>query len=367
MPAGVSSGRPAVSQVLATWLSTDVHSSSTIGATQQVTLRRGARHMMLSTAVDQYLQAIEPPVLAKATWIAYRSDLRFLVAVAKVEFTDNVVDFTDELVGAYLRHLKKRGLDQSTLHRRSASVSQLAKWCLMGRLIAVSPHVPRVKRPKRLPRPLGSDTQAKLMALRLTGDELVIRGLLFDAGLRVSEVCTLEIGDVALGLHDGDGRILIHGKGSKERSVPLSPALWHVLRDHILAAGDLERTDRDGKLRAYVIAQPDGKPYSRRMIERRTKRWGKRAEVREVTTPHRFRHRFATELLENGVDLRDIQSLLGHEDVSTTAGYLEVTDRSRRAAINALKREPRGKDSEPGFCTPVPDQASEGGFDASST
>lgn len=293
--------------------------------------------MMLSTAVQRFLEASEPPVLSQSTHISYRSDLLFLVAVAKVEFTDNVVDFTSDLVTSVFQKWKAKGLSQATLHRRRASLSQLAKWCLRERLIAESPLVPSIKRPRKLPRPIPSDEQDRILALPLTGLERVIRGLLSDAGLRVSEIGALRIEDVELGQHEGEGKILIHGKGAKERSIPLTPALWHILRDYILSSGDLSTTDREGHLKAFVIAQPNGKPFSRRMIERRTKKWG-RAVQASHTTPHRFRHRFATELLERKADLRQVQELMGHADLSTTAIYTEVTDQRRREAINLLDR-----------------------------
>lgn len=304
-------------------------------ATQKVTLRQGARHMMISTAVDKFLEEIEPPVVAKMTHDQYKSDLRFLVAVAKVDFTDNLADFTSDLVKAVLRKWKAKGMAQATLHRRMVSVRQFAKWCLRGRLVAESPLVPSVKKPVKLPRPLGGDIQDQIMALDLRGRERVIRGLLFRAGLRVSEVCAMRIEDVTLGADEDHGTLLIHGKGTKERVVPIERDLWHDLRDFILSSGDLRRLD------AFLIAKADGTAWTPKMVQRRTRAWGQRLGIAEKVTPHRFRHRFATELLEEGADLRQIQELLGHADISTTAGYTQVTDPRRRAAINLLSRKDR--------------------------
>jgi len=293
--------------------------------------------MMISTAVAKFLEESEP-VIAGSTRAQYRSDLTFLVAVAKVDYTDNLADFTSALVIAVFRKWKAKGMAQATLHRRMVSVRQFAKWCLRERVIAASPLVPSVRRPRRLPRPLAGDVQDQILALDLRGKERVIRGLLFRAGLRVSEVCGLRIEDIVLGVDEAHGTVLVHGKGSKERVVPLARDLWHDLRDYLLASGDL-RSDSEGRLKAYLLAKPDGTPWSSKMVQRRTKAWGRRIGLAERTTPHRFRHRFATELLEEGADLRQVQELMGHADISTTAGYTQVTDQRRRAAIDLLGRK----------------------------
>lgn len=285
--------------------------------------------MKLSTAVEQYLEAISPPVVSKETHAAYKSDLMLLVAIAKVDFSDNVVDFGDKLIQAYFQKMKAKGLAHMTLYRHRSAIAQLNKYLLMQRLIPLPIETPRMKKIRHMPRPLASDVQEKIMALNLLGKERVIRALLFRAGLRVSEVAAVRIGDVQLGRHDQDGTLLVHGKGSKERVVPLASDLWHDLQDHMLASGDLDHLD------AYVIAQASGKAYSRKMIERITRRWGKEVQASKVT-PHRFRHRFATELLDNGEDIRVVQELLGHADLNTTAVYTHISNPRKRDAINSL-------------------------------
>lgn len=299
--------------------------------------------MRLSTAVDDFLTECRI-TLAPQTLENYRSDLNLLVSLASVKTGDTVLAFTPALVKTFFVTLSERNLSMSTLHRRRASVSQFAKWCLRHRLIAEDPmaDTPSIKRPKKLPRPFTRDAQDKIEALVLLPQERLLRALLFSAGLRNAEVQALRVRDVTLGETEHDGVLLIHGKGKKERAVPIEPGLWHELRDYLLAAGDL-RGDREGRLNAFVVARPDGRPFTRKMILKRTHGWEKRAGV-EAVTPHRFRHTFATRLLEGNeqgekADLRQVQELLGHESVATTEIYTQVTAQRLRSAVNVLAKK----------------------------
>lgn len=291
--------------------------------------------MKLSTAVDQFLTDgrinLRPSTLA-----AYRSDLNLLVSLASVRFADNVIAFTADLVRDYLRTLAGKGLAAATLHRRRASVSELAKWCLLRRLVAEHPmaETEKMRRPRTLPRPFAHDDADRLESLALTGVEAVIRLLLFHAGLRVQELCDIRVRDVDFGVDEQDGAIRVHGKGGKERVVPLTPDLWHRLRDYMLSSVAVDH------LNAFLLARSDGRPWTRRMIERRTRAWGRSVRLDKVT-PHRFRHTFATRLLEGNAagdkaDLRQVQELLGHADISTTAAYTAVTTERLRSAVNLL-------------------------------
>lgn len=309
--------------------------------------------MRLSTAKDEFLSDCRLRGLSNQTIISYRSDLELLVGLAAVHAADNLVCFTPALVRQYFLALMNKGLSAATLHRRRASVSEFAKWCLLRRLVADHPmaETPQIKRPRRLPRPFGHEARARLDALPLDVEESLVRGLLFHAGLRVSEVCALRVGDVELGDHEGAGSIRVHGKGNKERVVPVNADLWHWLRDYMLARADL-RGDQAGRLQAFLLARTGGRPWTRKMVARRTRKWGAALKLDEKVTPHRFRHVFATRLLEEGADLREVQELLGHEDISTTAGYTHVVPERLRSAVNRLAKRAGsekilGQDSAP--------------------
>lgn len=299
--------------------------------------------MKLSTAVDQYLTDARIRGLRPATLDAYRKDLRLLVSLATVQFADNTVSFTPELVRDFLSAIAGKGLAAATLHRRQASISGFAKWCMARRLVAEYPmaDVGRIKRPRQLPRPFSHDDADAIEALGLAGVEAVIRLLLFQTGLRVQELCDLRVQDVSLGADEQDGSIRVRGKGGKERVVPLTPDLWHRLRDYMLSSVEIDR------LGAFLLAQRDGRPWTRRMVGRRTRAWGRSVKLDKVT-PHRFRHTFATRLLEGNeagekADLRQVQELLGHADISTTATYTQVSTERLRAAVNLLAKKEKGE------------------------
>jgi site-specific recombinase XerD len=308
--------------------------------------------MRLSTAVDQFLEDSKVR-LTKQTIKLYRSDLELLVSLAHVDKGDSVLMFTPELVRQYFVRLSQeraitrdgvtatRSLSMATLHRRRTSVRQFATWCLMRRLVAEDPmkDAPRIRRPRRLPRPLPPDVHEWIDRLELGPVDRVLRALLFQAGLRVAEVCGLTLDHVRLGRHDHEGELLILGKGSKERVVPLTVELWRQLHAFLKDA-PIDRT------RSPLFAQRDGRAWSEKMVQARVKEWGRRATLaaRQAgvvidtgrVTAHRFRHTFATELLERGADLRQVQELLGHESMDTTAIYTAVTSTRRRQAVNLL-------------------------------
>jgi site-specific recombinase XerC len=130
----------------------------------------------------------------------------------------------------------------------------------------------------------------------------------------------------------GDHRAV--GKGNKPQVLPIYPDLRELVVDYILR-GDLNP-------RSFLLSHGGGRPWTRRMVERRTQEWGEAVGVPDCL-PHRFRHTFATDLLKRGVDIRVIQVLLNHADLSTTAVYTKVVDTQ---ALDAVLRLPSFKTTE---------------------
>jgi site-specific recombinase XerC len=222
-------------------------------------LRRGARHMKLSTAVENFLKFCrEDKHQAEQTVIGYRSDLSLLVSLATVQAADSVIAFTPDLVRSYFLTLSKKGLKMATLHRRRSCLNEFAKFGQRERYWNENPveiGQRRIKRPKILPRTYDNTERDRLLALPLVGREKVFRALLYYGGLRVTEACMLRRVDVRFG---ADPAMWIMGKGSKERVVPMVPELVDVLQEWVA----LHPARLDSK--EPLVAQPNGKPTAGR-------------------------------------------------------------------------------------------------------
>ena len=292
--------------------------------------------MKLSTAVDQYLADCRIRGLSAQTLTGYRSDLGLLVSLASVDAADSVLAFTPDLARAYFLRLSGKNLSMGTLHRRRSCLSEFAKWGRKRRYWLESPmdDLPTIKRPKHLPRPFSRAELEALMALTLPLRERVLRCLLFYTGLRVTPICGLRFSDLsfsAMTFANGlqvPGSLRAVSKGRKASVKPMHPDLYALLQDYALQALTEDR-------RAFLFAHASGRPWTRKSAVRVTHRWGTAAGVTDCL-PHRFRHTFATELLEQGADIRLVQLLLDHEDLSSTAVYTKVRDERTAGAVMRL-------------------------------
>jgi integrase/recombinase XerD len=141
--------------------------------------------------------------------------------------------------------------------------------------------------------------------------------LLYAAGLRVSELTDLELSQVHLDM----GYLVVRGKGDKERVVPIGEWASQALKDYM--EGGRRMLGRNGQCR-NVFLNRDGKKLSRQGVWKILKHYALKVGIDGGLTPHTLRHSFATHLLENGVDLRSLQAMLGHADISTTQVYTHV-------------------------------------------
>ena len=153
-------------------------------------------------------------------------------------------------------------------------------------------------------------------------DRLILE-LLFSTGLRVSELQKLDVAD----LNMERGEIPVRGKGGKVRVVFLSESAKKILSEYLIAIGDCE---------PLIVNKIDGSRLSVRSIERIVSKYAKAAGISKKVSPHTLRHTFATDLLINGADLRSVQSLLGHSNISTTQIYTHVTDQHLREIHQAF-------------------------------
>lgn len=179
------------------------------------------------------------------------------------------------------------------------------------------------KLPRRLPGVLSRDEVERLLSQpdssnpRGQRDKAMLE-LLYATGLRVSELVGLKIQNINLEA----GYVRTVGKGSKERIVPIGAKAQVALKDY-LAGGRVGLLRR--RISSYLFLNPSGRPMSRQGFWKNIKRYGRQGAIRKAITPHSLRHSFATHLLEFGADLRSVQIMLGHADISTTQIYTHVT------------------------------------------
>jgi integrase/recombinase XerD len=261
--------------------------------------------------------------LSPRTAKAYGSDVsRYLRFVTERVGADAPNDIMAEDVVDYLLHLKDSGLSSRSIARHLSTVKLFHRY-LVSEGVATHDPTADLDSPKtwrRLPGVLSPAEVDRLIAVprpdsfRGVRDAAMLE-LMYSAGLRVSEVIALSIGD--LNLREGYVRCL--GKGDKERLVPIGGAAETKLLRYLD-----ERTSAKGAASDVLFLTRLGRGFTRRGLWKLVRQLTARAVIEKNITPHTLRHSFATHLLEGGADLRAVQEMLGHADISTTQIYTHV-------------------------------------------
>ena len=287
-----------------------------------------------ASAFIRHCQSIRK--LSPHTTRAYELDLagfvQFLGKRAAVTACDKTV------IHNYVRHLfDVRTLKESSVKRHLATLRSMFRWLEEDGEVAEDPFRGariRIRMPKRLPRVIARADLRRLLLHEqppsfadLTA--YVATELLFATGMRVSELASLL--DAAVDVDDGT--ITIIGKGNRERRVFVPDDIKSLLRDYRTAR------DRSPSTADTFLVNSRGDAASPQMIRRLVRLHGERSEVRDRVTPHMFRHSVATYLLEEGVDIRYVQRLLGHRSISTTEMYTQVADAALKVRIT--EKHPR--------------------------
>jgi integrase/recombinase XerD len=272
--------------------------------------------------------------LSKNTLASYRLDLNqldlFLKGIPLVEVREEHL----------LRFLASRRGRSSSAARRLSTIKRFYGWCLRERKIKADPTV-KLDPPKRAPRFPRTLSEADVEALLAAPDVTKPLGMrdrtmfevLYAAGLRVSELVGLKVFEVNLDA----GVLRILGKGSKERLVPLGEEAVEWVRRYLK---DFRSSLLKKKSSDHLFLTARGTGMTRQAFWQIIKRYGARAVPGKHFSPHVLRHAFATHLINHGADLRVVQLLLGHADISTTQIYTHVA-RERMKALHA-KHHPRG-------------------------
>ncbi len=270
--------------------------------------------------------------LAENSLAAYRRDLRRTAGFLKRAGAGSFPEVNRALVARLLFWLREERLAPRTVARHIASLRGLFRYLLAQGYVKEDPtaHLESPSPWVRLPGVLSQDEVERLLAAPLTSDRAGIRDkamleLLYAAGLRASELVTLRLSDVDLEV----GYVRCHGKGSKERVVPLGTQAQSWVRRYLASARP--RLAR-GQPNASLFLNRFGRPLTRQGFWKLLRAYAARAGIDQRVTPHTLRHSFATHLLERGADLRAVQMMLGHADISTTQIYTHIS-RSHLKAV----------------------------------
>lgn len=265
--------------------------------------------------------------LSKNTLEAYGRDIRFLT-----QFLQGKAATEEEILG-FLRTLKDKGFASSSICRTLVAVKVFFRFLKKEELIAKDPtiHLDSPKLWQLIPEVLTINEVARLLAQpnpesRIGARDKAMLEVLYASGLRVSELCGLNMQDV------GEEAVRVRGKGSKERVVPIAQTALKTV-DHYLGKF------REDKEEALFLGS-QGKRIERTAVWARVKFYAKKAGILKEISPHTLRHSFATHLLENGADLRVIQEMLGHANVGTTDRYTHISHKHLHEAFEKFHPRP---------------------------
>ena len=269
--------------------------------------------------------------LSQNTREAYRNDLQQLASFMQEEATKQGIippwaGFSRQSMLSYLLNLKERNYAPTTIARKVAAVRSFFKFMVDERIIKTNPiqdvGSPRVG--KSLPRPISVsqvrrllEQPAKLDTREAKRDTAMLE-LLYASGMRVSELVSLNLNDIDI----GGGYVRCFGKGRKERLIPIHKRAASAVEEYVKEARPrLVHSDDEKAL--FLNAR--GERLTRQGLWQILKGYAKSAELEIEITPHTLRHSFATHMLNGGADLRSVQELLGHANISTTQVYTHLT------------------------------------------
>jgi integrase/recombinase XerD len=272
--------------------------------------------------------------LAMNTILAYRRDLVKFVEFLQARKISPTAARRSDVVD-FLSSLYKRGLDSRTVGRHLVTIRNFYRFCLSDGLITMDPAV-NIESPKicqGLPHFLSVAEVERLLAQPDTSTLLGLRDkamieLMYSTGLRVSELCGLRVSDIQM----NSGSLRCIGKGNKERIVPVGRKALDIVGAYL-------RDSRPKLLREgvspHLFLGQRGRKIDRIQFWELLRNYGRQAGLRESLNPHMLRHSFATHLLDRGADLRAVQLMLGHADISTTQIYTHVVEERLKQVYKA--------------------------------
>jgi len=271
-------------------------------------------------SLDGYLKMLGQQGKSAHTLSAYGRDLTELVRLLTEGSSETSQDLTRRDFVAALKRLSQQGLSERTLARKLSAWRQYCGWLVQSGMMDNDPtfnlKAPRL--PERLPKALPQEELNHMLDSTPADDSLAVRDhalfeLMYGSGLRLSEIHGLDLGDVLL----DEGWVSVTGKGRKERQVPLSGKSVEALRAYLS-----ERVAADSE--TALFTGKNGTRLGQRQIQKRLQTWAVQQGSGQHISPHMMRHSYASHLLQSSRDIRAVQELLGHSNLSTTQIYTKL-------------------------------------------
>lgn len=269
--------------------------------------------------------------LSANTRQAYERDLRLFCKTLGFKNSDALVNVSREQITGYMTQLKEKGLAAATIARKLAAIKAFYRFMTAEGYMDANPAevVEAGTKGIKLPHVLSEDEVVRLLnqpditTAEGFRDRTMLE-VLYATGMRVSELINLTLERVDLNMK----YIIAFGKGSKERIVPLGSVAAEFLQQYLeKVRPKLTHADRNTNI---VFLAFGGHELTRQRFWQIIRACGRKANINKALTPHILRHSFATHLLDNGADLRSVQELLGHSDISTTQIYTHLTNKRLR-------------------------------------
>lgn len=284
--------------------------------------------------IAEYLEALEVERgLSLNTIDAYRRDLSAFTEFLCAQGTNEFSQIKRNYINYYLKGLYDEHYTATSITRKIAAIRGWFRWLLANEMITQDPSlsIELPKLSKKLPKVISCTDIEKILSNHLDETEVVVMELLYGAGLRVSELVGLECANIDL----ASKYIRCFGKGSKERIIPIGEKAKKSIKNYLKI--------RDFLLKKYkletkrFLIKENGKLMTRQDVYVFIKRQGEL--LKKHISPHTMRHSFATHMLENGADLRVVQELLGHSDVSTTQLYTHVSKKRLKEIYFSINKD----------------------------
>jgi integrase/recombinase XerC len=255
------------------------------------------------------------------TITSYRRDLNCLAKFCDQESIPAWKDLRSHHLRGFASLAHARGLNPRSIQRRLSGVRSFMKYLIGEGHIKQNPatDISAPQTPRTLPNTLDVDQMAALLEIKgddpVTTRDRAILELLYSSGLRLAELVGLDPGDV----HLDDAMVRVIGKGEKTRLIPVGRKALKAIKEWLRQRSEMAKQEETA-----LFVGVRGRRISHRSVQSRVRHWARQAGIPQRVYPHLFRHSFATHMLESSQDLRAVQELMGHADISTTQIYTHL-------------------------------------------